>query len=428
MELLNNIFDMHNMVILAGFFIVLLFYKLQINNKFIKEKIACCYVILFLLKMLNKISFFNLLFIFGIVSFFFLEILYKDDFTKKMMKESRYYLYDYLFTIFFHYYFLTFLISIFLVSNSFVKLMMNINFIPNNIEKNFSFIINIFPNNPKIDMFYFIGACVLMFGIKNIFNNKFKTKSFKEIFDYMEKIMPFKNFEMNESVRKLSNILIQKEDKTYFERKNTYNLISLEYARYKYIEFKNNQCKKIYRVIFIGNIVCCIHIFIKILKNIVLILIKILKNINVLLFRKKKISNIFVGHSTIEMQLIRTIALDDGYSMTFRRKVYEYVYSTIFFHSLKDYYGYFQYSNYRNYKFYLIYIYTKVAPVKINNKYYKNIYHLFNKKTLSFTNEQIYIWTLGLSHRPIDLSLLDNCPDYVSRTKLKKLLKENKFI
>ena len=165
---------------------------------------------------------------------------------------------------------------------------------------------------------------------------------------------------------------VQKEDKTYFERRNTYNLISLEYARYKYIEFKNNQCKKIYRLIFIGNIVCCIHIFIKIIKNIMLILIKILKNINALLFRKKKISNIFIGHATIEMQLIRTIALDDGYSMTFRRKVYEYVYSTIFFHSLKDYYGYLM-------MLCISYLFLQITYIKF--KFTKEIFIIFYGNT-----------------------------------------------
>ena len=67
---------------------------------------------------------------------------------------------------------------------------------------------------------------------------------------------------------------------------------------------------------------------IKLPKTILLRIVKFIKNIK----------RIIRGYSTIEMQLMRTIAIKESYGYTFRRKTFEIIYSKLFLDSLCKYY------------------------------------------------------------------------------------------
>jgi hypothetical protein len=144
--------------------------------------------------------------------------------------------------------------------------------------------------------------------------------------------------------------------------------------------------------------------------------------------QKKPIRKYIRGYSTIEMQLIRTLSIQHGYtSNVIQRKFYEFIYSVVFFDSFKNNYQYFHYSNIDEYKLYLIYIYIRVAPVKINDIAYSSILKMYDKgKINDISNEEFYIWTLGLSHKKINFDILER-PEIevfkMDKEKIKQLIK-----
>ncbi len=410
-EIFNNIFSLEDATIWITLLVIFIFLKLDFEANKIKEKITFTYVLLLVVKVLDVIKLTNVLLIFFLVTFFFIEIFYQEDFKRKVMNSSKFYIFDYLYKLIFDYQFIYFIISLFFISRFFLNFVSKTKYISLFLDKNILIVFSFF---------------ILLRGIKNIFNIQFKTKTFGEIFDKINSIASFREFKYNDDVEKFCKLVVIKEDKSFFLRKKSYNWISYEFIKYKYTRFKLSHYLNIYKLKFWGTLVCWCYIFIKILKLIILRLRKFIKHILKLICHKERINDLFVGHATIEMQLIRTIALEDGYNMTIRRKAYEIIYSTIFFKCLNDYYGYYQYKNYKYFKSYLIYLYAFVAQIKINGKDYKNIFDLYNKMTkdLSFTNEQIYIWLLGLSHISINDEIIDNCPSYVSKNKLIKIIKK----
>ena len=190
---------------------------------------------------------------------------------------------------------------------------------------------------------------------------------------------------------------------------------------------KYSKGKKIKNICNIGKTIITYTVrFIKLSIKFVKKTIQIIVNV---LIRRENIKNYLRGYSTIEMQLIRTIALKHGYeTKTIQRKFYELIYSEVFFRSLKEFYEYHQYSNTEYYKYYILYIYIRVAPVRINGVDYYSILKMFNKKKLNnITNEEFFIWTYGLSYWPVDMEMLkDPSLDIfnINKTKLKNLIKK----
>jgi hypothetical protein len=142
--------------------------------------------------------------------------------------------------------------------------------------------------------------------------------------------------------------------------------------------------------------------------------------------KNRNIKKLIRGYSTIEMQLVRTLAVTSGYDNSiFQRKIYEWIYSYLFFKSLKKNYIYFKYNNVKEYKNYLLYLYLKVAPVKINGFKYDNIDKLYGETNYeNITKEQFYIYTLGLSNEKIEYEYIKN-NNAINKFKLsRKKIKE----
>lgn len=102
------------------------------------------------------------------------------------------------------------------------------------------------------------------------------------------------------------------------------------------------------------------------------------------------------GYSTIEMQLVRTLGIAEGYDKVVYRKIYEFLYVRIFLVSLRNYYEKCGLST-DDYKYFLLYIYLNVAPpLQVRNR--AVIEKAFNKEFReleSFTKEEIFV--LGLT-------------------------------
>ena len=109
------------------------------------------------------------------------------------------------------------------------------------------------------------------------------------------------------------------------------------------------------------------------------------------------------------MQLIRTIGVKKGYEKLFHRKIYEVIYSKIFFGSYRKYCNDNKYKVKCSYKEYLIYCYINIADIKINGVRYSNMIKAWNKDRIEDVSlEEFLISILGLSWRKINEDILNN--------------------
>ena len=108
------------------------------------------------------------------------------------------------------------------------------------------------------------------------------------------------------------------------------------------------------------------------------------------------------GYGTIEMQLIRTIGISDGYTAVYKRKVFEFLYANMIFNS---YYSYLMRAGHdcSQYKNFILRQYIENVPVKINTTTYQptnrsTLLQLFNKDSLEdISKEQFFVWCMGLT-------------------------------
>ena len=397
-------------VILA--MLILFFSKLNISYENTKEKILISYLFLLLLKYFQLISIKFIVIFLVIFSFIYLEIISMDIKDKQLLQRFDYYIIDYIYKMIFKYHFIGYLLSLLVISNYSNKLFTEI------LE--------------NINGYYILGLIsmlIYLYVLSKVLSNKFNTLSLSEIEEQMKKILPFEGYRLDKRLEDFSKILTFYEDKSYFNRGESHNLFSISFLKYKYNRVKSNRKNKIYKIKIIGEI----------LKHIVTILLVLYYTIKFLIIncinfikaffykfisRKNKIKYIrsYVrGYSTIEMQLIRTLALKDGYNCTIQRKVYELIYSNIFFKSLHKKYLYYRYFNINYFKYYLIHLYILNAPTFINGIRHDSIEKLFKerKNILEITNEEFFIYCLGLAGRQITRNLINK---YYSPVKLNNLM------
>lgn len=390
--------------------------KLELGSENIKLKISIIYFLFYLLALFNIFDIKILIIILILSTFVLIEFIFIDKFQRKILKKIIFYIFDYLYKIVFEYKFLYIFVSFLLISN-FLK----------NVSKKILLIIklnDIFTfNYLSIYLFFttFLSIIILLRGIIKCINNEFETYNFEEIINKINKIQLFSKFIVNDKFKYFSNMLTYCEDKSYFYRKDTYNWFSFEFIYYRLIRI-HNQCEKfkLWKIKSLRKIIFILYLSMKSFK----LIIKIINNFITVLYKvfikRKNIKYYMRGYSTIEMQLIRTLAVKDGYSThVYQRKAYEFVYSKIFFSSLKEYYMYHHYSNIKMYKYYLVYLYICVAPIRIDRKRYKNIFELYEKHDLkNISNEEFYIWIYLLSHSKINSNIYNS--DYINTYDLNK--------
>ena len=134
------------------------------------------------------------------------------------------------------------------------------------------------------------------------------------------------------------------------------------------------------------------------------------------------------------MQIIRTLGVKYGYNEhIICRKVYELIYSKMFFKNLRRYMNkvYLNTKGCCTYKEFLLVIYINIAQVVLNNNTNKNMLMPWNgaKTMKELSNEEFFISILGLSHRKINYQILYNYSSVIERfslnvNTLKKLIKQ----
>ena len=270
--------------------------------------------------------------------------------------------------------------------------------------------------------------------ISKIYRNEFKVNSFKQIEDIFErraKKFDYKNaLNQNSEINFKLNMLIDIEDKTYMFRKRSHSSISLEALMCK-INRQEEYDKIVSKIegkpllFFLFNI----KITVKYAKKIIT---KILKAI----FYKNGIKRFIKrGYSTIEMQWIRNVAISIGYEKVYRRKIFEVMYSNIFFKSLEEKRRYYTYPEYfyNNstliFKMLVVYVYLNTVPtfLYINNNRIKidnidKFYKIVNEGEIKeeniiekITKEELFIFIMGLSGKKIDEKLYELYSNYIEK-------------
>jgi len=110
------------------------------------------------------------------------------------------------------------------------------------------------------------------------------------------------------------------------------------------------------------------------------------------------------GHSTIEMQLIRTIGVNTGYERCLvRRKIFEMVFSSLLFNCLRREFACGKYDNLQ-FRDWIIENYLYNASIKLGEFYYfpskdaSTCEQLFAKDYDKISDEQFLIWCSGLQY------------------------------
>lgn len=200
-------------------------------------------------------------------------------------------------------------------------------------------------------------------------------------FDDMYKIFidfPINETKFNKKLNEACHILTSIEDKLYFERK-AYTFLSPKYItailKNKIKHKRGNE--KIACIFWAGN--------------------NFIKNI----FDESR------GYSTIPMQLIRSLGIKSGYNCKYRRKVFEIIYSRMFFQGIKKMLENNQVAKRDYFKEYLLYIYFHKVNTFLGDATFSKFLNAFDMKyskkndkdIYDCSNEGIFIACMGLSKR-----------------------------
>ena len=385
---MENIFS-ENIAILyfIAILYIMLFEKLKINQKMI-----IVYIFSYLIIYYGLIDFKIMLLLFLVGTFIYFEYLTNDEVKNEMVTNFFYKIQDYLYKMIFENSMFTFFLSL-IIQTNYINLILN---------KIFNLNVEIIKiANFKLSVGILLSLLLLLIAITRLNIKAYWTNSLSTIKNKMCRISYWAGLNISKKTKEKFFMLSDIEDKSFFFRKNSYNILSTEFLKYKLKKITQENKSILYTEVKI-------HHFKKLLKN----LIKIPK------FIKNQIINIR-GYSTIEMQLIRTLGIQNGFSKIIRRKIYEVIYSNIYFKSYRRYCNKNKYDTNCTYKEYIMFCYIHLAPIKINNRNYPNMLALWNTNNITkITKEQFFISILGLSWRPIDENIIYNYKNIIDKYNL----------
>ena len=326
--------------------IFFLFFK---NFKSDNIKVLACYYIMFLVSISNIIDKKIFLSLFMFIFYIYNEYLVDDEYKSKIINTTFDRIIDTLYLVY-KYKFVLFVISLFIISNFFKTYIIDLKLVG-----------------------IFISFIILMYISHKVATNSFEVNKITDIYHKLGNFNSFNRISKNKSL-----IITDIEDKTFYIRRNSYTLISVDYLKHKMKDLGFN------------NIFMLIKYFLNKL------------GLNNSLKSVDKIR----GYSTIEMQTFKTLSIKSGFNNRFERKIYELVYTSLYFKGLKRYFK----TNYdkvtdKYYKDYILNEYNKCVPIIINGKYYKTIKTFWKKEYYDLTDEEYFLTVLTFSGR-IDINKL----------------------
>ncbi len=314
------------------------------------QKIILFYLLTFGLAILKVISIMNSIFYLSIVSFFYLEFLTEDTVKIKFVKKLRYKIVDFLFLMVAQYKFFLFFMTLVFTSTR-VQ-----NFVVSYLEFD-KMLVNSF-----MDLFAILLFFITVFEISK---EKFKIKTFTRLLN--EVFIPPINDSELDIYEEYLDILVRIEDKTYFIRENSYNVFTKEFILVKLKQYANQNRKQGIRIRIKNYVLASQHLR---------------------------------GYSSLEMQLLRTVALDEGYYKTITRKIYEILYTNIIFKSMKEYYEKNDYVKHERFKEYLLSIYVSNVRTKIDGVVFTKMTKYLGENPMEWNKEKFYLACLGLTFQP----------------------------
>lgn len=314
------------------------------------QKITLFYLLTFGLAFLKVISISNSILYLIIVTFFYLEFLTDDSIKIKFVKKLRYKFLDFLFLMLVQYKFFLFFLTLTLTSTRFQDCFTKLFSLEN---------INV----PSILDAFSIG--VFFITIFEISKEKFKMKTFNNLLS--EVFVPPINESRLDIYDEYFKILVNIEDKTFYIRKNSYNILSKDFVSIKLKQYANQNSDENTKAKFKTYARATKHLR---------------------------------GYSSLEMQLIRTVALEEGYYKIYIRKVFEILYTNILFRSMKEYYEKNNYVNHNRFKEYLLSVYVNNVRTKINGVVFTKMTNYLGENPNDWNKEKFYLACLGLSFQP----------------------------
>lgn len=226
-------------------------------------------------------------------------------------------------------------------------------------------------------VFKVLSLLLVIWALTVTLQQKYILYTFGEMYKVFEDF-PIYETEFNEKLNAACHILVSIEDKLYFERK-AYTFLSPKYI-IRILKYKINRKKGS------EKIVCIVKAGKSFVKNI---------------FDESR------GYSTIPMQLIRSLGIRSGYNYKYRRKIFEIIYSKMFFQGLEKMLKNNQVAKSEYFKKYLLYIYFHKVNTFLGNAKFSKFLNAFdmtynkknNKDIYNCSNEGIFIACMGLSKR-----------------------------
>ncbi len=226
-------------------------------------------------------------------------------------------------------------------------------------------------------VFKILSFLFMVWALTVTLQQKFVIHTFKEMYSIFI-CFPINKVKFNEKLDEAGSILVSIEDSMYFER-SSYSFFSVKYI---FRIIKN----KIAGQTGINKVLCVFSAGNGFVKNI---------------FTESR------GYSTIPMQLIRSLGIKRGYNYKYRRKIFEILYSGMFFHGIEKMLKADRVAQRQHFKTYLLYIYFHKVNTFLGDAKFSKFLNAFDMKydkkndkdIYDCTNEGIFIACMGLSKR-----------------------------
>jgi len=242
-------------------------------------------------------------------------------------------------------------------------------------------------NNPIFQSSYsllFISISIFIIGIQRMSAGSFVLFDCNEIVNAINKV-PYKSPDYK-SLKTIQVFLILTsiEDRSFYYRENTYTWISLKFLwhKIKSIHEKTVYIPSTHRSLKYAFLALRCYLKEKgPFRTVKYVFSRLSDDVNGERFFLSEIRRLIKfrirGYSTIEMQLVRNIAIRSGYlanKNTVRRKIFELLYSDILFRGFKNYLKRNHVPNLEHYKDWLLYVYLYSVNTKISTEYGTRFY------------------------------------------------------
>lgn len=349
-EMMEKLFDGN--IIFIFFFSMIAIYNYSNLKEY--QRIAIIYITIYSLVVFEIISVKLAIILLLLSLFCFLEVLSSDETKFKILVKPIYKIIDCLYISISQYAFLKICFAIILYNNLFLQLFHKFGVV-----------------------FKMLSVIFFIMAITSTLQQKFVISSFKEMYKLFRDY-PINKVEFNEKLNEASSILVSIEDRMYFERKG-YTFLSLD-SIVSILKEKLNEITGYRKFIY----------FFK--------------------SGRRFVENAFNeerGYSTIPMQLIRSLGIKRGYNYKYRRKIFEILYSRMFFKGIERMFEEDKVSNREHVKKYYLYIYFHKVNTFLEDANFSKFLNAFdmqynykNKKDIyDCSNEGIFIACMGLSKR-----------------------------